>query len=541
VSDGVFLLAALTLAVLLGLRVLRYLPLDLPDRLDGWLGQALVVSWLLFIFPLLLLPKHLAALALLAAMLAVRPGLFARREEGRWRLRPWFHAFLWLELALNHALLDLNPYLALVLAFGLAATELDGRWPAASGRGFAAVVGALIVTFAALSDTWADAVAALVFGVLLAALLRVGGRAFGSRERRLLVIAAGIACQLLAAFLPLALPWHGGSKLGEGMAYSFCEAPRHRAVFAAVPRTPTMLPWSRGGRHGEGGYVAEYRIPELLPAGQHRFFSSEFYGRLEWLTCLPDAVQVGMTNTFYRGRQDQDHAMEFSIADPRQFTPDLLHGGAGHGIAYDEKRDALYYVSENKGTLVRVDRATGQRETILSDALQGKPFHSLIVGPRSIHRERDSLFLVGWFNGTHAYELDLETRAIVREYPHRDGGALGVTVDEERDRLYVVGVWGMEVFDIPTGKVLLRKRLGLLSRSPAIDLENDLVYVPATVEGKIRVFDRKTLVSLGAIAVGHGPRIPLFSERQGRLFSSSSLAHYYWDGAMLASRFRKKR
>jgi hypothetical protein len=541
--DLVYRLSALFLAVLLALRVVRYLPLSLPDALDAGLGEALVLAWLLFIFPLLLLPQHLAALGILAAAFLFRPSFFVAREGGKWLLRPWAHAFLWLECSLNHYLFDLSPYLALLIVLGVVAVE--GRRLRGSERRAARLLDAGVVLALALlfiyADTWADAAAISLFALVLGALLGPGPRLFGSRERRLLVLAGGVSCQWLASGLPLALPLHGGTKLGEGMAYSFCEAPQRRALYAAVPDALTMAPWSLGKPHGMDGSVVEYRTPELALVARHRFFSDEFYGRLEWLLCLDGTVQVGMTNAFFRGRRDQDHAMEFSMEDPRRFVPDLLQGGVGHGIAHDARRDVLYYVSENKPTILRYVRSTGERELVAAEGLQEKPFLSLVVGPSSIHRRRDSLFLTEWFNGTVSYELDLETRQIVRRFPHRDGGALGITVDEELDRLYVVGVWGMEIFDLETGRLLHRRRLGLLSRSPAIDREHDIVYVPSTSEGKIRLFDRRTLELLGVLPVGHGPRIPFYSQTQQRLFSSSSAAHFFWDGAALSWRFRRAR
>ena len=122
---------------------------------------------------------------------------------------------------------------------------------------------------------------------------------------------------------------------------------------------------------------------------------------------------------------------------------------------------------------------------------------SLVVGPQSYHAGRDSLFMTEWFGGTHAYEVDLETRSRRTLYAHRNGGALGITVDETFGRLYVVGVWGMEVFDIATGDVVGRKRLGTLSRSPVIDETRGLLYVASTAEGRIRVFDHASLKQLG--------------------------------------------
>jgi hypothetical protein len=77
-----------------------------------------------------------------------------------------------------------------------------------------------------------------------------------------------------------------------------------------------------------------------------------------------------------------------------------------------------------------------------------------------------------------------------------------------------------------------------LSRSPAIDTANDIVYVTSTTEGKIRAFDRHSMDLLGALAVGHGPRIPYYSASTDKLFANSSLAYYSWDADELAQRFR---
>ena len=38
---------------LLGLRVMRYLPVAWPEPVDAWLGDALVFAWYVFVWPLL--------------------------------------------------------------------------------------------------------------------------------------------------------------------------------------------------------------------------------------------------------------------------------------------------------------------------------------------------------------------------------------------------------------------------------------------------------------------------------------------------------
>lgn len=530
----------LALAGAVGLRFVRYLPVELPAAFDYALGVALIVTSFAFLYPLLVAPVQVVVLLGVALAGWIRPAsLFAQRTRP-WRVRPWFHALVWVELMLNHYLFDLNPYLAVSLALALVAFEIDRlAWGEQAGRvGYAVLVTGALATLAIMSDTAADATAGAVLAVGVLWVLRWGKAWCGSRERRVLVIAGGAGCQLLAAFLPLIAPGHGGTRLDDGLAYSFCEAPGHAALFAAIPEAPTMRQWTLRGGHGSSGYVAEYDAATLALRARHRFFSETFHGRIEYLLCLDDSVQVGMTNVTIDGRHDQDHAMSFPLDDPSRFERDLLGGGAGHGIAHDAARDALFYVSENKPILVRVDGETGARETVRIGDVEHA---SLVVGLQSVHRARDALYVSGWLNGRDVFEVDLATLAVRRVFPHRNGGAHGITVDEELDRLYSVGLWGMEVFDLETGALVARKRLGMLGRAPAIDTVNDLLYVPSTVEGKIRVLDRKTLELRGALAIGHGPRIPYYSPRGARVFSSSSLAHYYWEADALAARFRSAR
>ena len=126
---------------------------------------------------------------------------------------------------------------------------------------------------------------------------------------------------------------------------------------------------------------------------------------------------------------------------------------------------------------------------------------------------------------------------------YRCGGCgLGVTVPlptpEELDRIYVTGLWGMEVFDLESKALLARKRLGFFSRVPVLDPEHDLLYVPSTVEGRIRVFDRPSLELLGTIPIGYGTRHPHWSPATKRFFASSQRAYHYWDAGELAKRFR---
>lgn len=526
----------LAVATAVLLRAARYLPLELPSALDAALGTALVVTTFQFIFPLVLAPFQVALAASLVVAALLAPSTVFARTALPWRLRPWAHAAAWLGLACNHYLLDINPYLAWTLVMALAAVVLDGAAPGVCRRRvlLAATAATGIAALGLGAQTAPEMAAALVYAGVAALVVLHGAGWFGTRERRLIVIAAAIAAQLAASFLPLALPRQAGTRLGNGLAYSFCEAPDRGALFAAVPEAPTMREWSVWQGHGGNGYVAEYGLDDLRLRAKHRFFSDDFHGRLEFLVCLDDSVQVGMTNVFIDGRREQDHVMSFALDDPARFERDVLGGGVGHGIAYDAARDSLYYVSERTPVLVRLDRTTGSRREL---RLRDRPFGALVVGPTSVDRSRDALYVSEWFQGRSVFEVDLATLTVRRAFAHRNGGAHGVTVDEEMDRLYAVGLWGMEVFDLRTGALIARKRLGMLGRAPAIDKARGLLYVPTTVEGKIRVFDRRTLAPRGAMPIGYGPRIPYFSATQDRLYSSSGLAHYAWSGAELAARF----
>ena len=119
-------------------------------------------------------------------------------------------------------------------------------------------------------------------------------------------------------------------------------------------------------------------------------------------------------------------------------------------------------------------------------------------------------------------------------YEVQNGGALGTSVDVERDRLFVAGLWGMEVFDLASGRLVARKRLGFVNRPPVIDTVRDRLYVSSTLDGTIRVLDRDSLEWIGELPIGLGVRHAYLSLDGTRLFASSLLAHYAWDPDRLA-------
>jgi hypothetical protein len=288
--------------------------------------------------------------------------------------------------------------------------------------------------------------------------------------------------------------------------------------------------------------VAEDSLKGTRERVYHGFFSQSLHGRLEQLVCLDDTVQVGMNGVVIDGRESRDGTVEFEILHPWRYKVNRAGSHMGHRIAYDERRDALFYVPEWGQGIVRFHRATGRlNRDVKSWATRRPPFlgrfrDSYELGQESIHRQRDSVFFAEWIGGTDAYEVSLESLQVLGIFPHNNGGSVGITVDEDYNRIYVVGLWGMAAWNLSDKRVFWKSRLGLLPRLPVIDTRNDLILVPSTVGGRITIFDRRTLDFLGTIPVGFGVRLLHVSPTQDRLYASSSRAAYFWPTSEIAGK-----
>ena len=158
---------------------------------------------------------------------------------------------------------------------------------------------------------------------------------------------------------------------------------------------------------------------------------------------------------------------------------------------------------------------------------------SLTVNTDAMHPGRNRMYLAEWLQGRWAYALDLTTRQVVTRYDAGGGGAMAISVDPERDRLFVSSMWGLEVFDLATDRLVARKRTGPGNRPVIVDAARNRLYVSSMVEGKIRILDRDTLDVIGQIPIGFGSRYPHLSLDGRYLFASSKVAHYYWDADTL--------
>jgi hypothetical protein len=285
-----------------------------------------------------------------------------------------------------------------------------------------------------------------------------------------------------------------------------------------------------------------------------QFFDDTFTGRMMHLLCLPDRVQVAMGPALVGGRLRLGNVMEFSADDPSRVTRDVLGdaGDDGTGAIYlhDRARNAVFYVSESHNRVLRVDLATGERRWIELHGIRSWPpphrsgmfIRSMpaptSTGPYAVFGPRNTGYFVEWMLGSKVVELDLVRGEEVGSYVTNNGGNQSVAVDEERQRLLVAGVWGLEAFDLRTGRRVARLRTPFGPRLPVVDAAHDLIFVSTTYGNHLLVLDRDTLAVVGRLSVGTGGRFAHLTTDGTRLFASGGRRTYVWDTATLARRYR---
>jgi hypothetical protein len=536
------------LLVLVGGRWLRYTSWSAAPALDRALRELMVVEQQAFLWPWVY--SSLKARTVLLAAAVVVVGLHRRllgrlvhRVDGVWHGTPIAVSLLLGGMVWLQWLFDVNPTVALVCAASLVLAWATRLPRVARAVPAIVVVAAWIALFAWALVTAGDAADRLAIGVwalVLATTERLLAPRVGRRDLTLLRVAAVMPVNLLPAILPIVVPLHGGMLFGRGLAYSFCERPDGRRLYAAVPVCGSVDAGYEGCRDGS---VVEYDLPTLTPVATHRFFSPTFYGRLELLTCLEDEVQVAIQALVYQGRNVVQGVLSFPPEAPEKFTVLTADAGIGTTIAYDRAHDAFYYSGEFSNPVVRFDRRTKEfddgpsrdfpRRWVEPVALKVNS-GSLCLFTGSIHPGRDRLYIADWMQGRQAHALDLSTRRVVARYDVGGGGSMGIAVDPERDRLYVSSVWGLEVVDLATDRIVARKRMGVGNRPVIVDAARNRLYVSSMVEGKIRILDRDTLDVVGQIPVGFGSRYALLTADGRRLFASSTAGQYWWDADALA-------
>lgn len=537
------------LVVLVGARWLRYSTWSETPVVNGALREILVVDGQVFLwtwaYSRVMFPAALLALALIVVGLHRRlPGRVVRRAGGLWTLTPLGTSMVLGAMVWVHYLFDLNPNVARLCAASLVLASAGQQLRLFETLPRAVVPAAWSLFFAAWLVTGGDPIERLTIVVWAAVLLITARLALrvGRREVLLLRMLAIVPMNLLPAALPLVAAVHGGTRLGDGLAYDFCEVPGRARLFATVPVCDSVRTDYDDCRDG---HVVEYDLHTLQRVGSYDLFSPGLYGRLEVMVCLRDEVQVAVQSAKVEGRPVGLITLSLPVASPKEFKPTLGGHGLGATIAYDEGHDALFYSAEFSNLIVRYDRRTQQFDDTASQDLLHRwnqpvsleEFNgSLCLHTGSIHPGRNRIYVADWMQGRAAYAIDLTTRRVVARYDVGGGGALGVAVDAERDRLFVSSLWGIEVFDLKTDRLIARKRTGLGNRPVVIDAPRNRLYLSSTVEGKIRILDRDTLDVMGQIPVGVGSRYVHLSADGQYLFGSSASAHYAWKADDLPGR-----
>jgi hypothetical protein len=534
------------IALAVGARVGHY-ALSVPPALDAmlsWIVRSQI--WALMGGFVLMIPCLLIGLVVLA-LLAMRREWCMRREGGRWAFRPFLHSLAWTGLLLFNPTFDVDRYVtltsvpALALVFPFLIPPLAARIRSLAGKPQRYVAAAFAAWTAAAALTIVRAppeISALLLAgwlLLLLGVLALEARSLATRDACWLGLGSLAALQFFNAFRLEPLD-PAAVRIGDkGYAYTFCELPERQRLYAAVP--------CDGSRRCPRGYVAEHDTRDPAKHLELQLFDASFQGRLVHLVCFDDTatVQVGMSNSVIGGRKLRESVVEFSAVNPSIVQRNLFDGDVGSRLAWDRRHDAIFYSSEFSRRLFRYDRRTGTVDRDIAARIYGpgtdsNAFGSHLVENDAFHAGRNSIFIGQWLSGSRVFELDLASLELRATYDAYHGGNHGLAVDDELDRLWVTGVWGVDVLEIPSGKRLSNAFLGLGARLPVIDRRHDLVYIPTT-SARLWVLDRRSFELLGSIHVGGGSRNPYLSADGKRLFVSALRGYSYWETDELARRF----
>jgi hypothetical protein len=313
--------------------------------------------------------------------------------------------------------------------------------------------------------------------------------------------------------------------------------PARERVFAAVPGCGNDHPKC------EDGVIVEYDTRDFSRAWRHRIFTNDFYARLEQVVCLEDEVQVGMCCTKGSGMDDDEATITWSPSSPQSYERHGLEATARR-LVFDPSNNAVFYVGDR---VTRIDRDTGessdelQRLLLSAAARKGTTYPGqkrlFMAESGALFPEWKRLYIGEFGRGSRIFEVDLDSLEVVSTLVANNGGVIAATVDRDNGHLWVVGLYGLEIYDLNAGVLVTRRRTGTLPRAPVIDRIRDVVYVPTTVEGRIAVFHRTTFRRLGRIPIGLETRNCFLTE-DGRWFlASAAREHFVWDAGELASRF----
>jgi hypothetical protein len=548
---AIFTLAVFGLCIVVGARAVYYAQLALPHAV-AWIPETTM--------QFALRSYRLSIELTLFALIGMAAVVVSRLVRGRPRFfengsfAPWLYALGGALCLWHHYLFDADPYMApicwaslmlLIAWFGW----LRARCP--TSLALLALVALLVPCFLGAPDA-ACAMAVVVWGVCLLFVAWLGARRLRPRDAMLVALllmpfGTIIMPICFAGVIPSPLRPLATVMETQGHAYNYCEFPERHQLFLTVPKCNT------GSLDGcDDAFVAEYDTRDFSRRAEHHFFDPSFTGGLRELLCVGDVVQVTMNLARIEDVTYLSNVMEFRADDPSQYrrtiyAPDVLKRHPqdllGHRYAYDRRRDAVFYVSEWTNTVFRLDRKTNVLNEVAGETLPYKPLRllenfGLFTSTESIDERRDRLFLSQWGDGSTIFAMDLGSLVATPAFDTHDTGSFATVVDAGHDRLIASGLWGVNVFDMATGALLLRRRLGPGVRDAQIDEAHDLLYLGTTFGGSVWVLDRTTLQTLGRLPVGIGMRRPYIT-RDGRyLLVTDQHTTYRYETADIAKYFR---
>ncbi|MBL8032257.1 MAG: hypothetical protein JNJ69_01040, partial [Leptospiraceae bacterium] len=358
------------------------------------------------------------------------------------------------------------------------------------------------VIVSAISLVWmdiAEVFALCVFAAIALTLLRLfaSGR-LTVAAYLIITLTAMPTVQVFSAWLPSVIRYPGATLITAQPALSFCESQTTGMLFAVHPQCPLTMFADKC----RNAFIGAYDLTGLEARREIRPFNSEYFGRPEQLICHKGQIFVGMNGVRIRNVNVGANTMLIDYTqDHVRIWKDFAGSGIGNSLVYDAKNDALFLSAEFDQRIYRWDFTRQQMQKDIGDLLPN-PWYRALTGSvvsgsiishhDGISDKHNAVYFAEWINGRLIHEVDRTTMRPKRRLRFNGGASVGVTVDEELDRLWVSHLWGVSVFDLQTGQLLAKHRAGFINRPAVIDKTNNLVFSGATASGRIHAFDRQT-------------------------------------------------
>jgi len=507
-------------AVLLILKYLIYSPV--ANIFPDFYGQLNWGANYLFIIPFYLISiflnywgAFLAIFCLTSIVFILKSSFFITWKNEKLKGRSWVLFFLWIWPILGIQFFDINSNLLILCYLNFFLIFYFRRdWKV------------LIILFFLdifLGIDIADKLAIIIWLLSIVSLFSLIDKL--SRNLKILfLVYTALIPQYLSSFGPSLINLHRGNLLGENLAYSFCQSPSNGHIFASIPQCPSIGMGqleNHMDKKCQNGYIAEYDHKYKL-IKKHFLFSSSFYGRLEKLVCLENSLLVAVSRLYEGKKFFLQNVFKYQLGETNKTDLLFEKTSAGNSFLFNDKK--FYFASEWKEGLFSLNLREFIPEEVRIKGLKARGLYLDFQGYSTL---RNSIFPFEFINNK-IFEVGTD-KLLKREIQAKNAGTWGVSVDEENNRLLISGYWGVQILDLKSGDIIKKFRTGLLPRAAVVDKVNNLIFIPTTIEGKIRVYDRNTLDLIKTIPVGFGTRYPGLSDNSSILFASSLKRHFYWD------------